>query len=193
MGERAVAPRPESEAPRSRIAGYLTLALLVGLGLIASFVPLDPADQWALALVALASFAVLAWRRVLRGTSEPKPLVPDLPPEGFRGGEMAALSRIVHRAERGLPFSQTMIVSRARAAFLERVRLLLRVPAATLREAASDPDALRRLIGDEVLAQFLSRAPGDDEASSAWVQRVRAHGRFDRDLRGVLARMEGWR
>src|SRR5439155_1217462 len=53
--------------------------------------------------------------------------------------------------------------------------------------------AIRWLLGDDALVDFLYLEAGDLDDRFAWVQRARARGSFDREFRDVLARMEAWR
>lgn len=193
-GVSAVASSSEPRPVRVPLAGAaLVVAVAVVLGFLVYSAQFSGSLQWGLGLFGLAILAAYAWRQVLRGTSEPDPLVSPAAPEDFRSGEFGAFSRAVRRAARGLPFSQAMVTSRARAAFLEHAGLALGVSADTMRDAQSDPVALRRLIGDDVLVEFLRLRTGDLDESYGWVLKARARGGFTREFRDVLARMEAWR
>lgn len=190
----AVAQASEPRPVHVPLAGSaLVVAVAVILGILVYSAQFSGSLQWGLGLFGLAILAAYAWRQVLRGTSEPGPLLGPKALGAFQSGELEAFSRAVRRAARGLPFSQVMVSSRARAAFLERASLDLGVPAEAMREAQSDPIALRRLIGDDVLVEFLHQRVGDLDESYGWVSKARARGGFAREFRDVLDRMEAWR
>src|SRR3989441_6720438 len=63
----------------------------------------------------------------------------------------------------------------------------------TIRDVQRDPEALRRMFGDDALVDFLYLEAGDLEDRMAWVQRARARGGFVPAFRDVLTRMEAWR
>lgn len=193
-GVSAVASSSEPRPVRVPLAGAaLVVAVAVVLGFLVYSAQFSGSLQWGLGLLGLAILAAYAWRQVLRGTSEPDPLVDPAAPEAFRSGEFGVFSRAVRRAARGLPFSQVMVTSRARAGFLEHAGLARGMPAETMRTAQSDPVALRRLIGDDVLVEFLQLRTGDLDESYGWVLKARARGGFNREFRDVLTRMEAWR
>jgi len=56
-----------------------------------------------------------------------------------------------------------------------------------------EPDALLRVFGDPVLAEFLRVRAGDLDGRYAWVRRARERGGFTREFQDVLERMEAWR
>lgn len=173
------------------IAMVLTIAILLGTLLYAA--QFSGALQWGLGVMGLAVLAGLAWRLVVRSTSEPGPLVGPAPADAIRSGELGALSRAVNRAQRGLPYSQVNVSSRARNAFLEHARLALGLSPEAMREAQADPEALRHLIADDVLVEFLHLRTGDVDEAYGWVNRARRRGGFGAEFQDVLDRMEAWR
>lgn len=173
------------------IALVLLVAVLIGSLLYSA--QFSGSLQWGLGVVGLGIFAALAWRFVLRRTSEPGPLVGPAPPDESHPGELGAFARAVHRAARGLPYSQMTVSSRARAAFLEHARLELGIAPEAMRDAQADTEELRRLIGDNVLAEFLHLRVGDLEDAYGWVLRARSRRGFAPEFRDVLNRMEAWR
>lgn len=183
--------RPPVSVSFLGVAMALTIAIVVGTVLYAA--QFSGTLQWAIGVAGLAVLAGLAWRLVVRSTSEPSPLVAPAPADAIRPGELGALSRAVTRAARGLPYSQVNVSSRARAAFLEHARLALGLSPEAMREAQADPNALRRLIADEVLAEFLHLRTGDADGAYGWVDRARGRGGFGPEFQDVLDRMEAWR
>ena len=149
--------------------------------------------QWGLGLAFLGLLAVLVWRQVFRGTSEPAPLVLPASPEAYEPGELEVVAASVRRAARGLLYSQVLVTSRARAAFLEHARLSFGLTPAGMYAVQQEPDALLRVFGDPVLAEFLHVRAGDLDGRYAWVRRARERGGFTHEFQDVLARMEAWR
>ena len=149
--------------------------------------------QWGLGLAFLGLLAVLVWRQVFRGTSEPAPLVLPASPEAYEPGELDTVAASVRRAARGLRYSQVLVTSRARAAFLEHARLSFGLTPAGMYAVQQEPEALLRMFGDPVLAEFLHVRAGDLDGRYAWVRRARERGGFTHEFQDVLARMEAWR
>jgi len=149
--------------------------------------------RWGLGLAFLGLLAVLVWHQVFRGTSEPAPLVLPASPEAYEPGELETVAASVRRAARGLRYSQVLVTSRARAAFLEHARLSFGLSPAGMYAVQQEPDALLRVFGDPVLAEFLRVRAGDLDGRYAWVRRARERGGFTREFQDVLARMEAWR
>jgi hypothetical protein len=173
------------------------LGFLVALALVLGVLMYDPRStssiRWSAGLLGLAILAALAWRRLRRGTADPEPLTRPAPQGAVQAGELAAFSQTLRRAARGLPFSQFVVASRARAAFLEKVRLAHGLSSESLRRAEADPDALRRLVRDDVLVAFLHPPTEDREPSSGWVLASRRRMGFVPAFQDVLDRMEAWR
>jgi hypothetical protein len=184
---------------RDRLAGlsFSGIALVVMaaavLALLLYYAQFSGSLQWILGLAFLGVLAAFAWRQVLRGTSEPAPLVLPAPPEAYEPGDLDALAASVRRAARGLRYSQVIVTSRARSAFLDHARLSLGMTPEAMREVQRDREALRRLFGDNVLPEFLHIRDGDLEERYSWVLRARERGGFTREFGEVLARMEAWR
>jgi hypothetical protein len=175
-----------------RGAGLPLLALVV-LAILLYESQFSGALQWTLGLVGLGVLAAAAWRRVLRGTAEPDPLVGLPGRASVTSGDIETFSRAARRAARGLPFSQVVVSSRARSAFLEHLRLTLGLSPEAVRAIETDPAVLRRTVGDEVLEEFLHLQARSLDEQYSWVLRVRARGGFAREFRDVLDRMEAWR
>ena len=171
----------------------LILAFAVLLGMLLYYAQFSGTVRWLLGVAALAVLAAIAWGQIQRRTSEPSPLVAPRSPGATREGELDSFAAAVRRAARGLPYSQVLVASRARSAFLERARLALGLPPETIRDVQRDPGSLRRIFGDDALVDFLYLEAGDLEDRLAWVQRARARGGFVREFRDVLTRMEAWR
>jgi len=169
----------------------LILAFAVLLGMLLYYAQFSGTIRWLLGVAALAVLAAVAWGQIQRRTSEPLPLVGPRSPGATREGELDSFAAAVRRAARGLPYSQVLVASRARSAFLERARLALGLPPETIRDVQRDPGSLRRIFGDDALVDFLYLEAGDLEDRLAWVQRAR--GGFVREFRDVLTRMEAWR
>ena len=171
----------------------LILASAVLLGMLLYYAQFSGTIRWMLGVVALAVLAAIAWGQIQRRTAEPLPLVGPRSPGATREGELDSFAAAVRRAARGLPYSQVLVASRARSAFLERARLALGLPPETIRDVQRDPGALRRMFGDDALVDFLYLEAGDLDDRMAWVQRARVRGGFVREFRDVLTRMEAWR
>ena len=171
----------------------LILAFAVLLGMLLYYAQFSGTIRWLLGVAALAVLAAIAWGQIQRRTSEPSPLFGPRSPGATREGELDSFAAAVRRAARGLPYSQVLVASRARFAFLERARLALGLPPETIRDVQRDPGALRRMFGDDALVDFLYFEAGDLEDRLAWAQRARARGGFVREFRDVLTRMEAWR
>lgn len=171
----------------------LLFAFAVLLGMLFYYAQFSGAIRWLLGVIALAVLAAIAWGQIQRRTAEPSPLVGPRSPGATREGELGSFAAAVRRASRGLPYSQVLIASRARSAFLERARLALGLPPEAIRDMQRDPAALRRQFGDDALVDFLTLEAGDLDDRSAWVQRARSRGGFVREFRDVLTRMEAWR
>jgi len=169
----------------------VVLALI--LGLLVYEARSSVAVEWAIGLVGLGILSAIAVRRVLRGTTDPDPLVAPTPPGSMYAGEIAALSQSARRASRGLRFSQVVLTSRVRAAFLERMRLALGLSSDAIRAVETDSTALRRFVRDPVLTEFLHLPTGSLEDRAGWVVCARTRGGFAREFRDVLDRMEVWR
>jgi 2-hydroxychromene-2-carboxylate isomerase len=149
-------------------------------------------SQWVLGLASLGVLAAFAGRFVFRGTSEPVPLVNPAAQDRYASGELARVAASVGRAVRGLRYSQVVVTSRARAAFLDQARLDRGWDPATMLALQRDHNALRRLFGDE-LADFLHLRAGDLDDRFAWVRRVQGRGGFAKEFGDILERMEAWR
>ncbi|HKW43069.1 MAG TPA: hypothetical protein VJP06_02675, partial [Thermoplasmata archaeon] len=141
----------------------------------------------------LAVLAALAWDQIGRRTARPVPLIGAAAPAIVRDGPLTSFAAAVRRASNGLPYSQVLVASRARAAFLERMRLALGLTPEAMREVQRNPATLRRLLGDDVLAEFVHLQVPDLDERSRWVRRVRSRGGFSPEFDGVLRRMEAWR
>src|SRR5213594_4030981 len=177
----ATAGLPPGVEPRrslSHLAVGLLLAFAVLLGTLLYYAQFSGGVRWLLGVVTLAVLAAIVWSQIQRRTAEPSPLVGPPSPDATRGGELGAFAAAVRRADRGLPYSQMIVASRAQAAFLERARLALGLPSATLRDMRRDTGALRRIFGDDALVDFLFLEEHDPDDRFAWVRRARARGGF---------------
>jgi hypothetical protein len=190
----AVPPSTAPDRPAKSLHGAgLSLMSVVVLAILLYESQFSGTLQWTVGLVGLGFLAAAAWRRVLRGTAEPDPLV-GLPGQPtVHSGEIESFARAARRAARGLPYSQVVVSSRARSAFLEHLRLALSLSPDAVRAMETDPNVLRRTVGDEVLEEFLHLQARSLEEQYGWVLRVRARGDFAREFRDVLDRMEAWR
>src|SRR2546422_484592 len=171
----------------------LLLAFAVLLGMLLYYAQFSGTIRWLLGVVALAVLAAVAWGQIQRRTAEPSPLIGPRSPGPTRDGELDSFASAVRRASRGLPYSQVLVASRARSAFLERARLALGLPPETIRDVQRDPEALRRMFGDDALVDFLYLEAGDLEDRMAWVQRARARGGFVPAFRDVRLRAQAGR
>jgi len=186
-------PRIEPRHRLPHLAVGLLLVFAVLLGTLLYYAQFSGGVRWLLGVVTLAVLAAIVWSQIQRRTAEPSPLVGPPSPDATRGGELGAFAAAVRRADRGLPYSQMIVASRAQAAFLERARLALGLPSATLRDMRRDTGALRRIFGDDALVDFLFLEEHDPDDRFAWVRRARARGGFVREFRDILTRMEAWR
>lgn len=192
--------RPERAFPRTRRLTSVTLVgavvlftVAIMLGLLLYYAQFSGTVRWLLGVAFLAVLAALAWDQVGRRTAQPSPLVGSAAPAITREGPLASFAAAVRRASTGLPYSQVLVASRARAAFLEHVRLALGLSAEAMRDVQRNPATLQRLLGDDVLAEFVHLQVADLDERSRWVRRARARGGFTPELQGVLQRMEAWR
>jgi hypothetical protein len=110
----------------------------------------------------------------------------------YTAGELARVAASVRRAARGLRYSQVLVTSRARAAFLDQARLALGFDAGTMQTLQRDRRALRRLFGDE-LADFLHVRTGDQDDRFEWAFQARGRRGFAVEFGDILERMEAWR
>jgi hypothetical protein len=149
--------------------------------------------RWLLGVAALTVLAAFAWGQIVRRTVEPAPLVPAFALDSVRPGELESFAAAVRRASRGLPYSEVMVASRARSAFIEHARLALGVDPEAMRDIQRDPAALRRIFVDDSLVDFLHLEGGDLDERYGWVRRSKERGGFSREFRRVLDKMEAWR
>jgi len=182
---------PRARMSLSRVALVLMAAVVVMVFLY--YAQFSGSLQWAIGIAVLGLLAVLVWRQVFRGTSEPAPLVPPTVPEPAEPGELEAVAASVRRATHGLRYSQVLVTLRARAAFLEHARLSLGLSPQAMHEVQREPEALLRVFGDPVLAEFLHLPAGDLDGRDAWVRRARERGGFTRKFQEALEHMEAWR
>jgi len=199
VGRPVAVPRTASRGPLRdadpALSVLLALSILMGfalLGLLLYAAQFSGSARWIAGVLFVGLLSLLATYAVLRRTVRPAPLQPPTGPGDILDGELAILSGIVERAGRGLAFSQSLVVGRARDAFAERVRILRGLPAEAMRALEADPARLRALLGDEPLAEFLigTRERADREA---WAASTRAGDGFVPSIHAVLARMEAWR
>jgi hypothetical protein len=148
--------------------------------------------QWIVGLASLALLAGFAVRAIFRGTSEPAPLVEPAAGDRTTPGEMDRLAASMGRAMRGLRYSQVVVTSRARAAFMERARLALGWDPDRMQAVQGDREALGRLFGDE-LADFLYLRTGDLEERFPSAFQTPGRGAFVKEFGEILAKMEAWR
>ncbi len=125
--------------------------------------------------------------------AEPAPLVGPEVAGAYREGDLAALAAATRRAGRGLAYSQVLVASRARNAFLERARLATGLSPEAMRELQRDPVALQRMFHDDVIQDFTHLDIGDLEERYRWVVEARERGGFAREFEDVLKRMEAWK
>jgi len=173
------------------VSALIALAALIGV--LVYYAQFSGSMQWLLGVAFLAALALFAWGLILRRTAEPAPLEGPPTPGTIREGELEALAAAVKRASRGLAFSQVLVASRARAAFVERVRLALDLSPEAMREAQRDPAALHRILHDDVLEDYVHLGIGDLEERYRWVVEARQRDGFGPEFRRILQRMEGWK
>lgn len=171
----------------------LLFTVAIMLGLLLYYAQFSGTVRWLLGVGLLAVLAAFAWDQVVRRTARPPPLVGPEVPAVVQDGALASLSAAVRRASSGLSYSQVLVASRARAAFAERMRLALGLSAEAMRNVQRNPAALRRLLGDDLLAEFVHIPVPDLDERYRWVRRARARNGFDSEFDGVLSRMEAWR
>src|SRR5437667_11703464 len=181
----ATAGLPPGVEPRrspSHLAVGLPLAFAVLRGTLLYYAQFSGGVRWLLGVVTLAVLAAIVWSQIQRRTAEPSPLVGPPSPDATRGGELGAFAAAVRRADRGLPYSQMIVASRAQAAFLERARLALGLPSATLRDMRRDPGALRRSFGADALVDLLFVEEGDPDIRFVRVGRAVSGGGMERAI-----------
>jgi hypothetical protein len=101
---------------------------------------------------------------------------------------MDRLAASMGRAMRGLRYSQVVVTSRARAAFMERARLALGWDPDRMQAVQGDREALGRLFGDE-LADFLYLRTGDLEERFPSAFQTPGRGAFVKEFGEILAKM----
>ena len=175
----------------SETAFLVAFALLVGI--LFYYAQFSGSTQWLLGVGLLAAFAAFAWSLILRRTAEPAPLVGPEVAGAYREGDLAALAAATRRAGRGLAYSQVLVASRARNAFLERARLATGLSPEAMRELQRDPVALQKMFHDGVIQDFTHLDIGDLEERYRWVVEARERGGFAREFEDVLKRMEAWK
>ena len=188
---RVDAVREPPDSPLRVVALAVTAVLVVSL--LLSLSPFTGLLRWLLVLAFLGILAALAWTQVSRRASEVAPLVPPHGPEAIDEGALAELTAAVRRADDGLLYSEMLVASRARDAFATRVRLARGLPEERMRGLQGDREGLKALLHDDVLADFLAVASNDWDERYRWVRGTRSRGKFEREFRKVLDRMEAWR
>lgn len=189
--------RMEGSAPGASgrvVSSFLVVFLgFIVVALVVYEAQFDPVARWAVALAAIGVAALSAWRQVERRSGEPPPLVEPRPEARPSAGRLAVLTAAVDRADRGLPYSQSVVAARARHAFAARLRLHRGLSEEEMRSVQADPERIRALVGDAVLADFLAVDESRRESRDRWVERVREAPGFSTAFRDVLRRMEAWR
>lgn len=177
--------------------GLLTLLVVI---LIVSTVVVDAsaADRWPLygaLLLALSVKLVL----VLYETSSTVPalgLPLRRPPS--RAGAVQILSDTLSRADRGLRYSQALVALRLRDAFLEKVKSRRGLNEDDLDSLLEDPAALESVVGNAVIARFLSatsqgekllHTPTDDERP---LLRTSGGEPYSASIGRIVTAMEAW-
>ena len=192
---RRTLPRPAGAIRRSRFSVFrlvLLLILVIVFAPFAYYAQFSGLLQWVLGLASLGVLASFAGLFVFRGASEPAPLVNPSEANRSASGELARVAATVGRAARGLRYSQVVVTSRARAAFMDQARLVLGWDSETMRALQQDREALRRLFGDD-LAAFLYLRSGDLDERFAWARRAQGGAGFAEEFAGILEKMEAWR
>jgi hypothetical protein len=192
---RPTSPRSEGVIRPARFTVFrlvLLLILAIVLAPVAFYAQFSGFMQWVLGLAILGVLAGFAGLLMFRGASEPAPLVNPAAGDRSASGELARVAAAVGRATRGLPFSQVVVTSRARAAFLDQARLSFGWDPDAMRALQRDRAALGRLF-DNVLADFLYLRSGDLDERSTWALRAQGRGGFAKEFGDVLERMEAWR
>lgn len=185
--------RVGTESGLDRSSLFLIIAFVIMLAFLVYYAQYSGSVRWLLGLGGLSAFALFAWALIFRRTAEPMPLLASPVEEGVRDGELASVSAAMRRASRGLSYSQGLVVSRARAAFLERVRLARGIPPEEMAKLQRSPAGLHRIFDDADLERFLRDDPGDFEGRDRWILEARKRGGFGAAFHEVLARMEAWR
>ena len=176
-----------------RSASLLLLAFAVMLAFLLYYAQYSGSFRWLLGVVGVSGFALFAWALIFRRTAEPAPLLGPPSAEIVREGELGTLAAAVRRASRGLAYSQELVASRARLAFVERARLALGISPEMMAELQRSPVELHRIFADPALERFVHLQVGDLEERSRWVRETRSRGGFAAEFRDVLARMGAWR
>jgi hypothetical protein len=193
----AVLPHPrdwtDGSRPLSQAAAFVLVATTVILAFYVYYAQYSAAVRWILGVIGIAAFAILAWSMIVRRTAEPPPLVGPRSRDVVQEGDLGFLAAAVKRASHGLPYSQVQLVSRVRAAFVERAALALGISAEAMSVIQRDPAELHRILDDPVLERFVYTQVGDLEDRSRWIREGRTGDRFPAEIEEILARMEAWR
>jgi hypothetical protein len=193
----AILPNPrdwaDANRPLSQAAAFLLIAAVVILAFYLYYAQYSSSVRWILGVAGIAIFAIFAWSMIVRRTAEPPPLVGPRSRDVLQEGDLGFLAAAVKRASHGLPYSQVQVVTRARAAFVERAALALGLSPEAMAAVQRDPAELHRILDDPVLERFVLIEVGDLEDRSRWVREVRTGGRFPTEFQDILTRMEAWR
>lgn len=200
--------KPESSAPAggaSRGSASPNLAFTASLMvvIIAAFVlsvvfPVESSVRWSLYLSLLLVLAAVVIKSFISTAPEVAPLAPPAEVELERTGELTRLVTVIRRAERGLRYSQRLVALRVRGAFLGKLKTRRSLSQAELDELLSDGEALRGVIRDLAILDFLSKTPSEDvllsrDPSSTYPVFGTAPGQsFTREIARVVEAMEAW-
>lgn len=187
------ATRPEHMPGVTMMGVVVLMAFAVFLGFSLYYAQFSGTVRWMLGVAALAVLAAFAWNQIVRRTAEPVPLVTPPVMDSIHEGELESFAGAVRRASRGLPYSEVLVASRARSAFVEHARLALGIDPEGMRAVQRSPAALRRIFADDSLVDFLHLEVGDLEERYGWVRRAKERGSFPKEFRLVLDKMEAWR
>ncbi len=177
---------------RTALPAAVIIASFLFLGILLYSLQFSGTLRWIVGVFVVMAVTAVAWYEVSRRTARPEPLTRDPPKTSFLEGELANLSALVERANRGMALSQSLLAGRLRDAFAERARLQLGLSPEGFRKLADDEAGLRAALRDDAIADFL-RATRDREGREAWVLAARRGAGFDPEFRSLLNRMEAWR
>jgi|GEM_PF-3384725 len=194
----SVPPETAGEAevrrPRNRTAtqaiGLLSAAVF--LGFVLHSAQFDSSLRWGLGILFLAVLVGVVLYIISRRTESPEPLAVRPERDHAALGELSALTEVASRADRGMAFSEDIVVTRVRTAIVDHIRLNRGLSPAEMLELENDEAALRATLRDAGLFNFLL-VTRDRESRVAWAEDARRGSGLMPSLGMILERAEAWR
>jgi hypothetical protein len=161
--------------------------------------PLSPNVRWTLYVYVLVVVAWIVTGIAYRHAAWAPPLRRRGEEEGGTAGELSSLVATLKRADRGLRFSQAMVILRVRHVFLEKLKARLDLDEEDVAQILANPPKLREVVRDPLILEFLEDTSGEHDLFAALESegrapsfRFRRGSTFSRGLARVLEVMEAW-